>query len=479
MRKTKIVCTLGPASVEKTVLSAMLEAGMNVARINCSHGTYEEHQKKIDVFKTCRREAGTAAALLLDTKGPEIRLKTFEHGKEKLLTGQKFSLNCSETEKRGTSEFAAISYSELYNQVEPGNTILIDDGKVELMVDEVNHHDIICTVIRGGTIGDKKGVNVPDVKLEMEYLSERDREDLLFGIRNDIDYVAASFVRRADDVKVLRAFLDENGGQKIKIISKIENQEGIDGFEEILAVSDGIMVARGDMGVEVDFEKLPGIQKEIIRRCKEDGKISITATQMLDSMTEAPMPTRAEITDVANAVFDGTSAVMLSGETAVGAYPVETVRVMAKILRQAEEDAHQLNFKINYRGYDKGDVSDAVSHAACQAANDLDVPVIIAITTSGYTSEKISKYRPPTLIIASTPNEKTYYQQSLVWGVYPILTGYTSDWEVVKRESIKKANKIKKLISGNQIVISAGMPLQESGKTNMLMIEQVEQELEE
>ena len=336
MRKTKIICTLGPASINEETIKKMLKEGMDVARVNFSHGDREEHGKTIDLFRKVRDGLEMSAAVMLDTKGPEIRTKDFEGGKAVLQAGETFTLTTEEI--MGDASRTSVTYKSLPQELKEGDEVLIDDGKLRLKVIETTQTEIACKVIIGGEISNHKGINVPNVALSMEYLSPVDREDLLFGIKKDVDYVAASFVRRADDVIALRKFLTENGGGDIKIISKIENIEGIDNFEEILEASDGIMVARGDMGVEVNFARLPGIQKRFIKRCQQSGKIVITATQMLESMIKSPLPTRAEITDVANAVFDGSSAVMLSGETAMGAYPVEAVAAMAKIAMQAEQD---------------------------------------------------------------------------------------------------------------------------------------------
>jgi len=336
MRKTKIVCTLGPASAKEEVMEAMLKAGMNVARLNFSHGTHEGHGETIDTFRRVRDNLGVAAAVMLDTKGPEIRTGDFENGKVMLEDGQEFILTSEDV--IGNNTISAVTYKRLPQELKAGDTVLIDDGKIRMTVLETTETEIRCRVENGGQIGNHKGINIPMISLNMEYLSTKDKDDLIFGIEKDVDYIAASFVRKADDVKQLRSFLESHGGNKIRIISKIENLEGIENFEEILELSDGIMVARGDMGVEVDFERLPGIQKRFIKRCQQSGKICITATQMLESMISSPVPTRAEITDVANAVFDGTSAVMLSGESAMGDYPVEAVAAMAKIARQAEHD---------------------------------------------------------------------------------------------------------------------------------------------
>ncbi|MFQ8846166.1 MAG: pyruvate kinase, partial [Clostridia bacterium] len=341
LKKTKIVCTIGPASRDADTMREMLEAGMNVARLNFSHGTHEEHRKTIETFRRVRDEQDRPAAILLDTKGPEIRLGDFENGSEILEEGDEFTLTSEECP--GTKERVSTTYKALPSQVSLGTSILIDDGRVRLRVAGTTEDEVRCIVVNGGKVSNRKGVNIPNQSLDLEYISEADRQDILFGIEMGVDYVAASFVRSGADVKVLRSLLNENGGDRIKIISKIENTEGIENFKEILALSDGIMIARGDMGVEVDFEKLPGIQKKFIKECCKAGKTVITATQMLESMTHSPAPTRAEITDVANAVFDGTSAVMLSGESAAGDYPVETVKAMAKIVSQAEEDAEEVN----------------------------------------------------------------------------------------------------------------------------------------
>ena len=336
MRKTKIVCTLGPSSSDEKTMEAMLKAGMNVVRLNFSHGTHEEHKKTIEKFRHVRDSLKMPAAVLLDTKGPEIRTGNFARGEETLEDGQTFTLTTETIE--GDKERASVTYKDLPKEVVPGDTVLINDGKIVIKVTGTNEKEVTGTVIHGGKISNHKGINLPNVKLNMQYISPQDREDILFGIRNDVDYIAASFVRSAKDVLEIKKLLAENGGKEIKVIAKIESTQGIENFEEILEASDGIMVARGDLGVEVAYEKLPGIQKRFIRRCVQSGKIAITATQMLESMITSPIPTRAEITDVANAVFDGTTAVMLSGETAAGRYPVEAVSAMAKIAKQAEDD---------------------------------------------------------------------------------------------------------------------------------------------
>ena len=472
-KKTKIVCTLGPASSDPEIMKAMLMAGMNVARLNFSHGTHDEHRKKIETFRQVRDELKLPAAVLLDTKGPEIALKDFETGSAELKAGAVFSLTSEDV--KGTAERAGITYQDLPSQVEKGTKILIDDGRIRLEVLETTETDVVCRVISGGKASDRKGVNIPGCSLDLEYISEADKHDILFGIEMDVDYVAASFVRSGGDVKLLRDFLHENGGGQIKIISKIENMEGIDHFEEILQLSDGIMVARGDMGVEVDLEKLPGIQKKFIKACCRAGKPVITATQMLESMTANPAPTRAEITDVANAVFDGTSAVMLSGESAAGQYPAETVQTMARIVKQAEADAEEASqYKFLEVESDEKDVSNAIGHAACTTARDIKASAIIAVTMSGYTAEMMAKYKPNTPIIAATPQAKTYHQQALTWGVYPLLTECSSDWNHLMQQAADGVARMGFVKKGDRMVFSAGMPMQVSGTTNLIRVKAAE-----
>lgn len=473
LKKTKIVCTIGPASRDADTMREMLEAGMNVARLNFSHGTHEEHRKTIETFRRVRDEQDRPAAILLDTKGPEIRLGDFENGSEILEEGDEFTLTSEECP--GTKERVSTTYKALPSQVSLGTSILIDDGRVRLRVAGTTEDEVRCIVVNGGKVSNRKGVNIPNQSLDLEYISEADRQDILFGIEMDVDYVAASFVRSEADVKVLRSLLNENGGDRIKIISKIENTEGIENFKEILALSDGIMIARGDMGVEVDFEKLPGIQKKFIKECCKAGKTVITATQMLESMTHSPAPTRAEITDVANAVFDGTSAVMLSGESAAGDYPVETVKAMAKIVSQAEEDAEEVNqYKFLEVETNDRDVSNAMGHAACTTAHDIKASAIVAITTSGYTAEMMAKYKPVEPIIAATPDSKTYHQQALTRGVYPVLTQRSSNWNDLMEKAIEGAERMKFVKKGDCIVLSAGMPLQVPGTTNLIRVKTIE-----
>lgn len=457
----------------------MLHAGMNVARINCSHGTHEEHLERIETYRSVCSELGLPPAVLLDTKGPEIRLGTFEDGPVQLQKDQIFCLSCGE-DIPGTREGVSVSYRGLAYQVEPGMRILVDDGKIRMNVESVEGKDIYCRVIDTGFVSTKKGVNVPDIHLDMDFLSERDKDDLMFGIGQDIDFIAASFVRSSEDVNDLREFLRSNGGERIRIISKIENPEGVHNFDAILEASDGIMIARGDMGVEVDYATLPGIQKRFIDQCHREGKPVITATQMLESMINEPMPTRAEITDVANAVFDGTTAVMLSGETAAGKYPAQTVNVMSRILEQAEMDLRESSYKrigelFYTESFRQGnaDLSTAIGHAACQAAGDIGAKALIAVTRSGYTARMMSRFHPDQPIIAATPSSHAAREMALFRGVIPVMTSEDDDFDHLISAAIEGAKKLGFLISGDRIVISAGLPLNVSGNTNMMRVETV------
>ena len=469
MRRTKIVCTLGPASLHEDMLEKMLKNGMNVARLNFSHGTHEYHKKSIELFRRVRDRLGLPAAIMLDTKGPEIRVGDFENGHVELVTGSEFTLTTRDI--LGNEKEVSVTCKNLPSQLSAGKRILIDDGRLLLTVLSTTDTDILCRVDDGGPVSNHKGINIPDTHIDMPFLGEVDKKDLLFGIENDVDFVAASFVRTGSDVIEMRKFLNYHGGHSIKIISKIENIEGVNNFEEILAHSDGIMVARGDMGVEIDYEKLPGLQKKFIRKCYQSGKMVITATQMLESMIHSATPTRAEITDVANAVFDGTSAVMLSGETAVGDHPDRVVKVMAKIAQQAEADAFAMNV---YRGIqyetNASDITNAICDAACTTARDMGARAIIAVTKSGRTALRVSKFRPHELIVATSPEEKTFHQLSLSWGVYPVLALNQSDEERLFRHAIDCAKQIDAVQTGDCVVIVAGVPVNTSGNTNILKV---------
>ncbi len=472
MRRTKIICTLGPASSDEKVMEEMLHAGMNVARLNFSHGSHEAHAEMIRKFRAVRDKLGLSAAVMLDTKGPEIRIGDIEGHKVDLHAGDDYVFTTEECV--GNAERAYITYADLPGQLSEGNMILADDGKIEFEVKRTDEKHIYCTVAEGGALSSKKSINIPYIHLDMPYLSEKDKSDLLFGIEQDVDYVAASFVRSKEDVIALRKFLDYNDGHSIRIISKIENNEGVENFDEILEYSDGIMVARGDMGVEIEFERLPGIQKNFIRKCCRAGKIAITATQMLESMVTSFTPTRAEITDVANAVFDGTSAVMLSGETAMGVNPPRVIEVMAKIAEQAEKDAQGLD---SYRGFRYESVQDettnAICDAACTTARDLRAKAIIALTTSGHTARRVSKFRPAEPIVASTPSIKTFHQLAMSWGVFPVLARHQADFDKLFVHAIDCAKQIDIVSKGDTVVITAGVPLDMSGKTNLLKVQTV------
>ncbi|QWT52070.1 pyruvate kinase [Eubacterium sp. MSJ-33] len=472
MRKTKIVCTLGPATDNEDVLRKLMLAGMNVARLNFSHGTHEEQKKRMDMVKKLRAELGLPIAILLDTKGPEIRTRDFEGGKVEVKAGDFFTLTTRDIV--GDSTITSITYKDLYKDVQVGTHILIDDGLIELEVTSISGEDILCTVITGGPISNHKGINVPDVHLNMPYLSEVDESDILFGIEQDVDFVAASFIRSAKDVLEIRELLNANGGQRINIISKIENSEGVNHIDDIIYVSDGIMVARGDMGVEIPCEEVPVIKKMIINKVYMAGKQVITATQMLDSMIKNPRPTRAETTDVANAIYDGTSAVMLSGESAAGKYPVEAVEMMAKIAERAEA---AIDYKKNFYHYERAanqNVTDAVCHAACTTAIDLNAAAVIIVTKSGVSARNISKYRPSCNIIAGTTSDKAYRQLNMSWGVTPVHLEEQNEVFTLFDHAVAAGKKQGLLQAGDKVVIGAGVPLGISGNTNMLKVQVVE-----
>ena len=472
MLKTKIVCTIGPASQSEKVMTEMLKAGMNVARLNFSHGDHAYHRETIENFRRVRERLGKPAAIMLDTKGPEVRIGTFKEGKITLVAGNSFTLTTEEVE--GDATRVSVTYADLPSQLKAGDRVLIDDGRLELTVRETTDTDVICTVVTGGDVTNRKGVNLPGIHLDIPYLSERDMADLRFGVEMDVDYIAASFVRSAEDVIAMRNYLDYYGGHNIRIIAKIENTEGIDNFEEILKHANGIMVARGDMGVEVNYERLPGLQKRFIRRCYQSGKIVITATQMLESMIHNTTPTRAEITDVANAVFDGTSAVMLSGETAIGDHPALVVKVMGKIAAQAEKDAFDIGAYRAFaaRDLDYGDATNAICDAACTTARDLHAAAILTVTRSGYTAQHLSKFRPFEPIVAATPDIKTYNQLALCWGVYPIPAIYQPDTNVLVTHAVDCAKRFGYVRAGDRVVVTAG-GTGESGTTDVLKVQVV------
>jgi len=469
MRKTKIICTLGPAVDDEQILRSVIEEGMDVARLNFSHGSHEEHLRRVNTFKKVRAEVGKPVALLLDTKGPEIRLGLFESGEAELYANGTFILTTQEI--LGNKEKVSVSYDKLPQYVNKGDRILLDDGLIELTVMETTDTDIICRIINGGIIKDKKGVNVPGVKLDMPYLSEKDIEDIKFAVKHDFDYIAASFTRSAADIIDIKTVLEENGGHDIQIIAKIENSEGVKNIDEILMVSDGLMVARGDMGVEIDYNELPRLQKMLIKKAMSHGKKSITATQMLDSMIFKPRPTRAEISDVANAIYDGTSAIMLSGETSVGKYPVESVRTMAKIAESTEACIH---YKKRFHQMELNEtisnVTNAISHATCTTAHDLDAAAIITLTVTGTTARMISKFRPACPIIGCTTNEKVCRQLSMSWGVIPVLFQEKENSDELFEHAVEKAVETGLVKSGDLVVLTAGLPLGIPGMTNILKV---------
>ena len=469
MRKTKIICTLGPSTDQEGVLRELVANGMNVARFNFSHGSHEEHLSRFEKLKAIREELGKPVAALLDTKGPEIRLKDFKNGTEMLEAGQTFTLTTREVE--GTKEICSITYKDLPQDVQPGGTIMLDDGLIKLQIVTVNDTDIVCKVLNNGKIKNKKGVNVPGVHLSMPYMSQRDRDDIIFGAQQGFDFIAASFVRTAQDVYDIRNLLNEYDSD-IRIIAKIENREGVNNIDSILAAADAVMVARGDLGVEIDFTELPGIQKNIIERSFSFGKPIVTATQMLDSMIVNPRPTRAEISDVANAIYDGTSAIMLSGETAAGAYPVDALKTMSAIAERTEQENHA-RFVPLAENTGKISVSDATAHAACLTAKDVNAAAIVTVSESGNTARLLSKYRPEQPIIACVMKEQVQRQLALSWGITPLMMplAHSTDELIEMSTSLAKENGY--LHNGELAVVTAGVPVGVSGTTNMIKIHMV------
>ena len=469
MRKTKIICTIGPASENEEKLRELMLAGMNVARFNFSHGSHDEHRRKFERIRKLRDELELPVATMLDTKGPEIRLKDFKNGKEELKAGQTFTLTAREVE--GTSEEVSITYKELTKDCKSGMTILLDDGLIELHVESVTDTDIVCTVVNGGPVSDKKGVNVPGAELTMPYLSEQDRSDIIFGCEQGFDFVAASFVRTRDDVMAIRQILEEKNSP-MKIIAKIESTQGLNNLEDILDAADGIMVARGDMGVEVPFEEVPVFQKKMIKLAEAAGKYVITATQMLDSMIHHPRPTRAEATDVANAIYDGTSATMLSGETAAGDYPVEALKTMVRIAERTEADIDYVG-RLKKRDYAPSDDTTAISHATCNIAAELNADAILTVTMSGFTASMVSMYKPNCKIIACTVNPTVCRQMNLMFGVTPLHIRQEDTAEELFREAINSAKAAGYLKAGDKVVLTAGVPLGIPGRTNMIRVEEI------
>ncbi|NLL75682.1 MAG: pyruvate kinase [Clostridiales bacterium] len=470
MRKTKIICTIGPSCESEERLRELMLAGMNVARFNFSHGTHEQHKEKLAKVIKVSEELKLPIATLLDTKGPEIRLCDFKDGRTELVTGQLFTLTTEEV--LGDSKRASITYKNLKNDVAVGMSILIDDGLIEMMVTDIKGEEIICTVVNGGPVSNHKGVNVPNAILSMPYISDTDRADIVFGCKMGYDFIAASFVRTKEDVLEIRKILEEHHST-MKIISKIENMQGIQNLEEILSVSDGIMVARGDMGVEVPLEEVPVLQKRMIKMAEAQGKHVITATQMLESMIKNPRPTRAETTDIANAIYDGTTAIMLSGETAAGLYPVEAVKTMARIAERTENDIdYDSRMKRRVRCLDP-DITTAISHATCTTASDLNASAIITVTMSGVTAEMISRYKPKCPIIACAVNPRVCRQLNLSWGVVPVLIQKEESAENLFEEASHAVERAGYVQRGDIAVLTAGVPLGISGNTNMIRVIEV------
>ncbi len=466
--KTKIVCTLGPSTENDAVLRELIRSGMNVARLNFSHGTHETHLQNINRIKKMRGELKLPIAIMLDTKGPEIRLETFENGKVELKKGQTFTLMTQSVV--GNAERASITYPELPRDIHEGTTILIDDGLVGMTVRGLTDTEITCEVNNDGTVSDRKSVNVPDADLSMPYISPKDRDDIVFGIHHGVDFVAASFTRSADDILEVRKIFSQEGRSNISIIAKIENMQGVQNIDEILRVSDGIMVARGDLGVEIPLEQVPVIQKMLIHKAYSSGKQVITATQMLDSMMKNPRPTRAEATDVANAIYDGTSAIMLSGETAAGLYPVEAVKTMARIAMCAERDInYQKRFKERAAELTP-DVTNAISHATCTSAQDLGAAAILTVTKGGRTARMISKYRPSCPIICCTTDETVCRQLNLSWGVIPLVIEEATNTDDLFERAVQAGEKAGLLHDGELVVMTAGVPLGISGTTNLMKV---------
>lgn len=471
MRKTKIVCTIGPASDKEEILIAMAEAGMNVARCNFSHGTHEEHQKRFDMIKKVREELNLPIAIMLDTKGPEYRIGLFKDGSVTLVEGQKFIFTIEDV--LGDENKVSVSYKNLNKELCPRDVILVNNGLVRFLVEEINGSDIITKVEIGGVISNRKSMSVPNKHLKQIFLSDADKSDLLFGIENDIDFVAASFVSCKQDLVDMRRFLDDNGGKDIEIIAKIENRSGVDNIEEICDVADGVMVARGDLGVEVPFIEVPSIQKHLIKKCRMMGKFVITATEMLESMIQNPRPTRAEISDVANAVYDGSSAIMLSGESASGKYPVEAVRNMAKI---AEFTESRINYRrlFNETNFEIRNTIDAVSHATCDMAMDVNAKAIVVSSVSGATVRMIARFRCPVDILGVTTSERVWYKLSLSWGVTPAMAGHFEHTTPMFNNALNLAKMTYGLQKGDHVILTGGSVGAKRSATNLIKLETIQ-----
>lgn len=468
-KKTKIVCTIGPSSENEAVLKELIANGLNVCRLNFSHGSHPEHQAKIDLIKKVRKETDQPIAILLDTKGPEIRTGKFDAEEILLEEGQTFTLTTEDI--IGNKEISSISYKGLVHDVKPGNTILIDDGLISMEVQKVTDKDIVCLVKNSGIIKNNKGINVPNVKINLPAITRKDKEDIIFGIENNIDFIAASFVRKASDVLAIREILEEYDAEHIQIISKIENQEGVDNIDDILQVTDAIMIARGDLGVEIPTEDIPIVQKMIIKKCNLLSKPVITATQMLDSMIRNPRPTRAEVTDVANAIYDGTDAIMLSGETASGKYPVEALKTMSRIASKTETTLDYSKMTSERAKNRSVNITNAISHATCTTADDIGASAIITATESGYTARMVSSYRPSQQIIGVVNDEVVLRQMGIVWGIVPLnIERRVDSTDELFDVSIDSATKEELIKSGDVVVITAGVPLRQTGSTNLIKV---------
>ena len=474
MRKTKIICTLGPAVNDEDLIRKLIRGGMNAARFNFSHGDHEEHLGRLNMLKSIRDTMGCPVATILDTKGPEIRIKSFGVKSVALEAGALFTLTTREVE--GTQDMVSVTYPKLHEELTPGQEILIDDGLVAIRVEEIKGQDILCRVENGGTLSSNKSINIPGVHIHLPALTDKDISDIRFGVENDFDYIAASFVRRAADVEAVRQVLHDCGGDDVRIIAKIENQEGVDNVDEILAAADGIMVARGDLGVEIPAARVPILQKQMIRKGLQAGKPVITATQMLDSMMRNPRPTRAEVSDVANAVFDGTSCVMLSGETANGKYPLEALAAMGEIVEEAENSIHYWRQFQKQRVVPASNINDAITHTCCLTAKDLDAKAILAATNSGRTARNICRFRPACPVAALTMHEKVRRQLAICWGIIPFLTGEVTSTDRIFSLSAEVALKEGLVKAGDTVVITAGVPLGKSGSTNLIKAQIIEQE---
>jgi len=468
MKKTKIICTIGPACEDREILKSMMLAGMNAARLNFSHGTHEEQKKKIDLIKELRKELGIPISIILDTKGPEIRTGQFAEKEVELVEGQKFTLMMDDVV--GTNEICSVSYKNLIDDVKPGDQLLIDDGLIGMTINEIKGSNIICTVDNGGIIKNYKSINVPGVTVKLPAITDKDKEDIVFGIHEKVDFIAASFVRKGADVEEMRAFLKKYGAEQIKIISKIENKEGVDNILDIVAASDIIMVARGDLGVEIPAEQVPATQKRIIKLCNLEGKPVITATQMMDSMIRNPRPTRAEVADVANAIYDGTDVIMLSGETASGKYPVEAVKMMVDIAKATEASLNYDNILKEKNRVKDANITNAIGYATCTSAQGLKATAILTPTATGHTAQVVSKFRPRAPILAFTTTVQVARHLSLVWGVTPILTKSADTEKGVFHDAINISIKNGYISNGDLIIITAGAPVGVGGMTNMLRI---------